>query len=90
MEKLSEPCSYRFFETQKAWIKKRAVEQGHGSEVVYLRQLVMRQTCSRPESGPKPSKEDMQPALGAGHHHTKRLPDACVKPSGHLPYDPQT
>lgn len=40
MKKLSEPCSYRFFETQKAWIKKRAVEQGHGSEVVYLRQLV--------------------------------------------------
>ena len=40
MKKLSEPCSYRFFETQKAWIKRRAVEQGHGSEVVYLRQLV--------------------------------------------------
>lgn len=40
MEKLSEPCSYRFFEAQKAWIKKRATEQGHGSEVVYLRQLV--------------------------------------------------
>lgn len=40
MEKLSDPCSYRFFETQKAWIKRRAVEQGHGSEVVYLRQLV--------------------------------------------------
>lgn len=40
MEELSQPCSYRFFKDQKAWIQRRAKEQGHRSEVVYLRLLV--------------------------------------------------
>jgi len=53
MEKLSEPCSYRFFETQKTWIKKRAVEQGHGSEVVYLRQLVAADMQRQKRTKPK-------------------------------------
>lgn len=42
MKDLSGPCSYRFFKPQKAWIQQRAREEGHGSEVVYLRQLVER------------------------------------------------
>ena len=40
MKDLSEPCSYRFFNHQKAHIQKKAKEQGHESEVVYLRSLV--------------------------------------------------
>ena len=40
MKDLSEPCSYRFFNHQKAHIQKKAREQGHESEVVYLRSLV--------------------------------------------------
>jgi hypothetical protein len=40
MEELSQPCSYRFFKEQKAWIQRRAKEQGHRSEVVYLRRLI--------------------------------------------------
>lgn len=40
MKDLSSPCSYRFFTHQKAWIRRKAREQGHDSEVVYLRSLV--------------------------------------------------
>ena len=40
MKDLSPPCSYRFFTHQKAWIQRKAKEQGHDSEVVYLRLLV--------------------------------------------------
>lgn len=56
MEELSQPCSYRFFKDQKAWIQRRAKEQGHSSEVVYLRRLIqedMRRGIKRAKPGRK-------------------------------------
>ena len=55
MKDLSQPCSYRFFKDQKAWIQRKAKEQGHGSEVVYLRQLI--------ESDMKRIKRSKQPTI---------------------------
>lgn len=34
------PCSYRFYGDQKAWLQRKAKEEGHLSEVAILRRLV--------------------------------------------------
>lgn len=48
MERLSSPCSYRFFDDQKAWLQDQAKKEGHRSEVVILRRLV--EQAMRPAS----------------------------------------
>lgn len=57
MKRLGPPRNYRFYEDQRAWLERKAKEDGQSSEAVIIRRLIEREMKAESESKGKRLKK---------------------------------